>query len=289
MPVSPVGRPSIIDWQMLKSRQKLGKYRIERKLASGGFGSVFQAMDTIEGIRVALKIPHAKVISELVLNDFRKEVRMTARLEHTNILPLKNASFIDGHFVIVTPLGEETLADRLRRRMSLTTALELFTQMLEAVAYAHRQRIIHCDIKPENFILFPGGRVRLTDFGIAKVAQKTVAASGSGTVGYMAPEQAMGRPSLRSDVFALGLILYRMLTGVLPEWPYRWPLAGQQKLRRRVHPEMIVFLQRSLDTRPRKRFRDADQMLRAFRPARARTLRRAAAQRRRAADNGFRT
>ena len=273
---------------MLKSRQKLGKYRIERKLASGGFGAVFQAMDTIEGIRVALKIPHARIISELVLNDFRKEVRLTAKLEHTNILPLKNASFIDGHFVIVTPLGEETLADRLRRRMSLATALELFTQMLEAVAYAHRQRIIHCDIKPENFILFPGGRVRLTDFGIAKVAQKTVAASGSGTVGYMAPEQAMGRPSLRSDVFALGLILYRMLTGVLPEWPYRWPLTGQQKLRRRVHPEMIVFLQRALDTHPRKRFRDADQMLRAFRPARAKTLRRAAGQRRRAADNGFR-
>ena len=274
---------------MLKSRQKLGKYRIERKLASGGFGSVFQAMDTIEGIRVALKIPHARIISEPVLNDFRKEVRMTAKLEHTNILPLKNASFIDGHFVIVTPLGEETLADRLRRRMSLTTALDLFTQMLEAVAYAHRQRIIHCDIKPENFILFPGGRVRLTDFGIAKVAQKTVAASGSGTVGYMAPEQAMGRPSLRSDVFALGLILHRMLTGVLPEWPYRWPLPGYQKLRRRVHPDMIVFLQRALDTHPRKRFRDADQMLRAFRPARAKTLRRAAGQRRRAADNGFRT
>jgi serine/threonine-protein kinase len=90
-------------------------------------------------------------------------------------------------------------------------------------------------------------------------------------------------------VFALGLILYRMLTGVLPEWPYRWPLRGHQKLRRRVHPEMIVFLQRALDTHARKRFRDADQMLRAFRPARAKTLRRAAGQRRRAADNGFRT
>ncbi|HUG92854.1 MAG TPA: serine/threonine-protein kinase [Planctomycetaceae bacterium] len=274
---------------MLKARQKLGKYRIERRLASGGFGSVFQAMDTIEGIRVALKIPHAAVITESVLDDFRKEVRMTARLEHTNILPLKNASFIDGHFVIATPLGEESLADRLRRRMSLTTALELFTQMLEAVAYAHRQRIIHCDIKPENFILFPGGRVRLTDFGIAKVAQKTVAASGSGTVGYMAPEQAMGRPSLRSDVFALGLILYRMLTGVLPDWPYRWPPTGHQKLRRRVHPEMIAFLRRALDMHPRKRFRDADQMLRPFRLAKSKTLRRAAAQRRRSSENGYRT
>jgi serine/threonine protein kinase len=95
--------------------------------------------------------------------------------------------------------------------------------MIEAVAYAHRQRIIHCDIKPENFILFPDNRLRLTDFGIARVAQNTVAGSGSGTVGYMAPEQAMGKPSMRSDVFSLGLVIYRMLTGQLPEWPFEWP------------------------------------------------------------------
>ncbi len=260
---------------MLKSRQKLGKYRIERRLATGGFGAVFRAMDTIEGIRVALKIPHASVVSQELIDDFRKEVRMTAKLEHQNILPLKNASFIDDHFVIVFPLGEKSLAERMRSRMSLQTILDLSEQMIDAVAYAHRQRIIHCDIKPENFILFPDNRVRLSDFGIARVAQNTVKGSGSGTVGYMAPEQAMGKPSMRSDVFSLGLVIYRMLTGHLPEWPFDWPPEGYRRLRQRVHPDMVAVLKKALEVSPRKRYRDATSLLRAFRQAKRKTLQRA--------------
>ena len=260
---------------MLKSRQKLGKYRIERRLATGGFGAVFCAMDTIEGVRVALKIPHAKVVSDDMIHNFRKEVRMTARLEHQNILPLKNASFIGDHFVIVFPLGEKSLGDRMRSRMSLTTILDLAEQMIQAVAYAHRQGIIHCDIKPENFILFPENRLRLTDFGIARVAQNTVAGSGSGTVGYMAPEQAMGKPSMRSDVFSLALVIYRMLTGYLPEWPFDWPPEGYRRLRQRVHPDMVSALRRALEISPRKRHRDATVFLREFRAAKRKTLLRA--------------
>ncbi|WP_166820542.1 serine/threonine-protein kinase [Thalassoroseus pseudoceratinae] len=257
---------------MLKSRQRLGKYRIEQRLADGGFGAVFRAMDTIEGIRVAIKVPHQHVLNDDVLEDFRREVRLTARLDHNNILSLKNASFIDDYFVIVFPLGEKSLADRLRSRMSLKTVLELSDQMIEAVAYAHRQKIIHCDIKPENFILFPGNRVRLTDFGIAKVAQKTIKASGSGTVGYMSPEQAMGKPSSRSDVFSLGLCIYRMLTGNLPEYPFDWPPPGFTALRRRVHADLLQVLKKSMELDPKSRYRDADQMLRIFRPAARKSL-----------------
>lgn len=249
---------------MLKARQKLGKYSIERRLADGGFASVYQAMDTIEGVRVALKIPAAKLLTEQLLKDFKSEVRLTARLDHPNILPLKYADFIQGHFVIVFPLGDRTLADRLRSRMSLETVLDYAGQMLEAVAYAHRNKIVHCDIKPENMILFADNRLRLTDFGIAKIAQKTIRGSGTGTIGYMAPEQAMGKPSQKSDVFSLGLILYRMLSGKWPEWPYEWPLVGSQRLKRRAHPELIEFLKRAIEPDPRKRFRDADHMLTVF-------------------------
>ncbi len=266
-------------YTVFKANQRLDKYRIERKIADGGFAAVYQALDTIEGVRVALKIPHPHQVTPHVLDLFRREVRLAATLDHPNILPLKNASFIDGHFVIVFALGERTLADRLRSRLSLETAFDYTEQMLEAVAYAHDHWIVHCDIKPENLILFPGNRLRLTDFGIARVVLRTVKASGSGTVGYIAPEQAVGRPSFQSDVFSLGLIIYRMLTGHLPEWPYRWPPLGIERLRRKGHPDLIQWLRKAIDPDPRKRFDDARQMLNAFQRLKPRALRFAQARR----------
>lgn len=249
---------------MLRSRQKLGKYVIERRLAEGGFATVYQARDTIEGIPVALKIPYAHILSGEAFRYFRQEVRLVSRLEHPNILPLKNADYVEGQFVIVTALAETSLDDRLQKRISTATAMLYSEQMMAAVACAHEHHIIHCDIKPENFLLFPEHRIRLTDFGIARVAQRTLRGSGAGTVGYVAPEQAMGRPSFRSDVFSLGLVIYRMLAGHLPEWPYAWPPPGYDRLRERVHPDLIDLLRRSLEVEARKRFRDATRMLAAY-------------------------
>jgi serine/threonine-protein kinase len=266
----------------LRSRQRLGKYRVERRIGIGAFAVVYQAMDTILGIRVAIKIPHATPVTPEVLSDFRSEIRTTSRLEHRNILSLRDASIIDDRLVMVFQLGRETLDDRLRRRMSLDTALNFSEQILDGAAYAHRQRIVHCDIKPENVILFDGQQVRLADFGIAKVSQRTLHGSGTGTVGYMAPEQAMGRPSLKSDVFSIGLIIYRMLSGSWPEWPYEWPFAGAAKLRGRVHPDFVAFMRKAISLRPASRYRDADQMLSAFRRLRPRTVRYAKQRRRRA-------
>ena len=256
----------------IRTRQKLGKYRIDGKLGYGGFAVVYQATDTIEGSRVALKIPYDHLITDSVLEDFRREVRLAAQLDHPNILPLKNADFIEGRFVITYPLGDRTLADRLQSRLSLNLALDFAEQMLAGAAYAHEHRIIHCDIKPENMILFSDNRLMLTDFGIAKVALRTIRASGSGTLGYCAPEQAMGQPSFRSDVFALGLIQYRMLTGHLPEWPFRWPPPGYGRLKTRVQADLVELLRRSIDVNPRQRFADAGAMLGALRRIRSRAL-----------------
>lgn len=248
----------------LRARQKLGKYRIEKRLSDGGFATVYQAYDTIEGQRVALKIPHGDGLDEALLKDFRHEVRLAAKLDHPNILPIKDASVIDDHLVIALPLGDKTLADRLQKRISLKTSIEFAEQMLEALAYAHQARIIHCDVKPENMVLFGADYLRLTDFGIAKVALKTVRGSGTGTVGYMAPEQAMGKPSQRSDVFSAGLIIYRMVSGEWPEWPYDWPPPGIKKVRSKLPPDFVNFLQKAIEPRPRDRFRDAEHMLNAF-------------------------
>lgn len=251
-----------------RARQKLGKYRLERRLAEGGFAAVYQAYDTVEGIRVALKIPLPHQVTPSTLADFRREARLTASLDHPHILPIKNAALVDGHFVIALPLGQETLEQRMKRRMTGAFVLDCSEQVLDALSYAHRRKIIHCDVKPDNVIVFAGKHLRLTDFGIAKVAHRNVPASGSGTVGYMAPEQAMGRPSFGSDVFSMGLILFRMLTGKLPEWPYRWPLVGHDRLRRRASPDVIGVIEKALSVDVALRYRDAGQMLVALRRAR---------------------
>lgn len=249
----------------LRARQHLGKYKIERQIGSGGFAQVYSAMDTIEGVRVALKVPFDHFVDEEMLDLFRQEVRLVARLDHPSILQLKNADIINDRLIVATLLGRETLDDRLGRRLSVEKAFLFAEQMIAAVSYAHDCQIVHCDIKPENFILFDDDVLRLTDFGIAKIARITIMGSGTGTIGHMAPEQAMGKPSMRSDVFSLGLIIYRMLTGIWPEYPFVWPPPGANTLRtKRVHPEMIRFIKKAIAPLPRNRFADAVKMEEEF-------------------------
>jgi serine/threonine-protein kinase len=263
---------------MLRPRQKLGKYTIQRRIGQGGFADVYRAYDTIEGVKVAIKIPQPTILVHRTLDDFLHEVRLTAKLDHPNILPIKNADYVGRQFIIVYALGEGTLGDKLEKRLPFDTAIDYAEQMLDAVAYAHRKRVLHCDIKPENLILFPGNVLKLTDFGIAKIATRTMTASGSGTVGYLAPEQALGKPSLRSDVFSMGLIIYKMITNHLPEWPFEWPGPGHDTLKRKASPELIAFIKRSMAVNARKRYANAAEMLSAFhrikRKARARARRR---------------
>jgi serine/threonine-protein kinase len=269
------GKNIAVPTQPLKARQVLGKYRIRRRIGAGGFATVYEAYDTIEGIPIALKVPNLDQLDKESLNAIHREVRLTARLDHENILPLRNAMMIDGHFVIASPLGEQTLTDRLHYRLGPKTALSYAEQLIDALAYAHEVRVIHCDIKPDNVILFPEKHVRLADFGIAKVAlrTRTIMGSGQGTVGYIAPEQAMGKPSFRSDVFSMGLLIYRMFAGELPGWPFDWPLPGAERLRRTVSRDFIVFLRRAIEVRERKRFRDGVQMQRAFEAVAPKALR----------------
>lgn len=250
----------------------MGKYRIEALVAEGYYANVYRAYDTIEGHPIALKIPHPHLADDTFLEGFRHEARLAARLEHPLLLSLKDASIMDGYFVMAYPLGLETLADRLKRRVSKQHLALFVEQGLGALAFLHQHRVVHCDIKPENFILFPGPELRLSDFGIARIAVRTLRASGSGTLGHMAPEQAFGRPSLRSDVFAMGLLLYRMFTGKLPEYPFHWPPPDCGKLRRKTHREFVDLVRKSLEVEPRRRFRDAVAMYRAYRAIRSKAF-----------------
>jgi eukaryotic-like serine/threonine-protein kinase len=256
---------------VLKVRQKIGKYRITGRIASGPLADVYRAFDTIHKTNVALKIP--KSGSNVGNDEFLHEVQVATRLQHPNILSVSNASFIDDRFVIAMELGVESLADRIIRRTSTALALDLADQALAALAHAHANKIIHCDIKPENYILFSGNRLKLADFGFAKISLRTVKASGSGTIDYIAPEQAMGRPKFQSDVFSVGLVLYRLLSGKLPEWPFRWPMAGHDRLQARVNPEIASILRRAIQLDPADRFKNAMQMHAAFQRAQNTALR----------------
>lgn len=262
---------------MLKTRQKIGKYRITGRIASGPLADVYRAFDTIHKTKAALKIP--KTSNDIGDDEFLHEVQVAAKLQHPNILSVLNASFIDDQFVIAMDLGGESLADRIIRRTSTELALDLADQALAGLAHAHEKKIIHCDIKPENYILFPGNRLKLADFGFAKISLRTLKASGSGTIDYIAPEQAMGRPKFQSDVFSIGLVLYRLLSGKLPEWPFRWPMVGHDRLQARVSPEIAGILRRAIQLDPDDRFKNAIQMYAAFRRARKKVQRKASSPR----------
>ncbi len=253
---------------MLKARQKLGKYRIERRISNGPVAAVYEARDTIQDLSVALKVPHQNGMDDYYLVDFKREARLAPKLEHPNIMPIRDASFIEGRFVISMPLGERSLAQRMRCRLSTETALNLTEQALAAVAHAHSRSVIHCDIKPDNFILFSDNQLRLTDFGFSKVAQHTVRASGSGTVGYIAPEQAVGRPMFQSDVFSLGLVIYELFAGVLVEWPYAWPPSGIERVRAKLGPALVEWLRRAIAVRPEDRYKNAVVMYNEFKRVR---------------------
>jgi serine/threonine-protein kinase len=248
----------------LRIGQRLDKYRLLKRMGEGGFATVFSAQDMIVDRKVALKIPDPQHLSQISsLEDLQREVRIMARLNHPGILPLRDARFIDGHFVMVFPLGEETLEDRLTRRMSRATAVHFVAQMVSALAYAHEQSVLHRDIKPENFVLFADRTIQLSDFGLARIEKGGHDVSASGTIGYMSPEQAMGRPSYRSDVFSLGLVIYRILAGEIPEYPFE-SLPSFNRLRRGLSQEFVSLIRKAIDPSPRKRFRDAVAMQNAL-------------------------
>jgi len=234
--------------------------------------TVYKAADTIHKTRVALKIP--KSDDNVTHDDFLHEVQIATRLNHPNILSVLDANYIDDKFVIAMELGSESLADRIVRRTSTARSLELADQALAALAHAHEKKIIHCDIKPENFILFPGNRLKMADFGFAKISLRTLKASGSGTIDYISPEQAMGRPKFQSDVFSIGLVLYRLFSGKLPEWPYKWPMVGHDRLRARFGADITNMLRKSIELDPADRYRNAIEMNSEFRRIRRNTEKR---------------
>jgi serine/threonine-protein kinase len=264
-------RRSVMNMRLTRGT-RLGKYRIVRRIDDSHFSTVYQARDMVEDIPVALKVPLKT--PETSFTELLHEVRIATKLSHPNILKPKNADIIKGRLVIAYDLGVENLAERLSRRMSAEKALEIMKAVIGALAEAHSKRILHLDVKPENIILVEDEKPMLADFGIARVAKHTaLSASGEGTIGYMAPEQAYGRPSFASDVFSAGLILYRMLAGEVPTWPFYWPFRKLDRVRRKVPPALVEVIKKATAFDPRNRFRNCGAMAEAFDKAQRRRKR----------------
>ncbi|MBN1437450.1 MAG: protein kinase [Sedimentisphaerales bacterium] len=252
--------------RLVKGRT-LGKYRLLKRLGSGGYCEVWKAKDRVEGVDVALKIPHPGRDGNRDNQTILREVKLVSRLKHPNILPVKNVEITNGFAIMAMELGQKTLDD-CSRPMSVSRIANIVSQVLSALAYAHRHRVVHCDLSPSNIFLFGTNNVQLGDFGIGihlKGRQATV--DEFGTPGYVAPEQAYGRPICSSDCFAVGLILYEYITGFLPRWPYHWPFKGFETLRKKTNLAMVRFLRQALMIDPKHRFANAEEMLAAFHEA----------------------
>jgi Tol biopolymer transport system component len=204
-----------------------GKYRIERELGAGGMALVFLARDVRHDRPVALKLLRPELSAILGAERFLTEIRTTANLQHPHILPLHDSGEVDGLVYYVMPFVEgESLRDRLNRekQLPIEEAVRIAREVANALDYAHRRGVVHRDIKPEN-ILLHDGQALVADFGIALAASRTDGSTrltetgmSLGTPQYMAPEQAMGDRDItaKSDVYALGCVLYEMLVGEAP-------------------------------------------------------------------------
>lgn len=245
----------------LRRGAMLHKYRVVKRLGSGRFASVYRAYDTIEGVHVALKVfAHGGAASH---NMFVHEARIASLLEHPDIVHLKTAETIAGYDVLVTELGERSLADVLVRPRSLRFAVHVLRHVLRALAAAHARGVIHRDIKPENVLVWRDGRVKLADFGASRFAEPATHTTVTGTPSYRAPEQAYGRPEFASDVFSVALMFYEMVTRVLPSWPFRWPLERHAVFTRRVPPALVPVIRRAAHFDPKRRYADAGALLAA--------------------------
>src|SRR5438270_10002427 len=204
--------------------QRIGRYRVERILGEGGFGLVYLAHDGQLQRLVAIKVPHRKLVDRPEdAESYLAEARTVANLDHPHIVPVCDVGSTEDCpcYVVSKYIDGTDLATRLKlSRLSIHEAVELVATVAEALHHAHKQGLVHRDIKPGNILLDRSGKPFVADFGLALREQDLGKGPRyAGTPAYMSPEQACGeghRVDGRSDIFSLGVVLYELLTGRRP-------------------------------------------------------------------------
>jgi eukaryotic-like serine/threonine-protein kinase len=201
-----------------------GRYRLDSKLGSGGMSTVYLARDETLERWIAVKILHREISDDPdQIERFRREARSVAQLSHPNIVAVIDAGEDGGHpYIVFEYVAGRTLKERIERlgRLPLDEAVAYAIEIGRGLASAHGRKLVHRDVKPQNVLIDPEGRAKVTDFGIARSLESdglTKTGRVLGTTDYVSPEQAMGTEvDARSDVYSLGILLYEMLTGKVP-------------------------------------------------------------------------
>src|SRR5688572_14929799 len=254
-----------------------GRYRLERKLGSGGMADVWLAEDQELGRKVAIKMLHERYANDVqFVERFRREATHAAGLSHPNVVSIYDRGEAEGSYFIVMEYVEgRTLKELVVTRgpCPIPVAISYTRQVLAALRYAHRHAIIHRDIKPHNVIVDHEGRVKVADFGIARAGASQITEAGSiiGTAQYLSPEQARGAPvDESSDLYSTGIVLYELLTGKVPftgETPVEIAMKHLQQvpeapstIRPEIPRDLDLVALRALAKDPSDRYHSAEEM-----------------------------
>ncbi len=265
----------------LDAAKRIGRhYVVERVIGQGGMGHVVKAVHDLTGQVVAIKTLSPHLAEDPGLRQrFIQEARTLAAFDHPNLIPLYTFLEENGQFFLVMQFIDGQDLDSMfrgTRGLDLSFSVSVFYQTLDGLAYAHRHGVVHRDIKPANILVMQDGRVKLTDFGIARISggnRLTKAGVPVGTVFYMAPEQVQGAEAEpRADLYAAGVSLFEVLTGRLPfegdDYAVRKghvesPAPDPRIYRPDIPPELVNIIQKAMAKRPEDRFQTAE----AFRDA----------------------
>lgn len=260
------------------------RYKIISKIGVGGMADVFKGEDTLLGRPVAVKILHSNFAGDDdFVARFKREAQAAGKLSHPNIVSMYDVGFDQGyHYIVMEYIEGETLKEYITRheRISIDNAVKFTIAIAEGLEHAHAMGIVHCDIKPHNVLITKQGRIKVTDFGIARAmnAGTTMMYTNSimGSAHYLSPEQASGKPVNGStDIYSLGAVLYEMLTGRVP-YEGETPISVALKHVRerlipptRYNPSIPTLLEaaviKALAKRPEERFSNITEMIAALR------------------------